>query len=255
MLFKVIISIVYYIYRQHNESAIKLRKVLSKLHHDIRHRRNLINIHITILGWLVEFFGFFLIALGSFILGHGSSIRTLCLQSFTCLFYFVCLPCTILINDSDLKMTLAENQYYKTILSIFDCNESTVNQHGDDIENDDNVMYEGNANEDVEDQERCPNEADDNKLAANCNLNVEHVDAQKNAINGAQEEKAVPTKNGLAMEDANDEREEQNSNVEDETLDTHTDSTLEDAKTLSDTSNEIPTHKQFSTNNDVELYI
>ena len=51
MLFKVIIYIEYYIHRKHNESAIKLRKVLSKLHHDIRHRRNLINIHITILGW------------------------------------------------------------------------------------------------------------------------------------------------------------------------------------------------------------
>ena len=255
MSFKVIILVVYYIYRQHNESTIKLRKVLSKLHQDIRHRRNLINIHITILGWLVEFFGFFLIALGSFILGHGSSIRTLCLQAFTCLFYFVCLPCTILINDTDLKMTLAENQYYKNILSIFDCNESTVNQHGEDVENDEIVMYEGHANEDVEDQERYRNETDDNKLAANCNLSFEHVETQENSINGAQEDNAVPTKNGLAMEDANDKREEQNSNVEDETLNTHTDSTLEDAKTLSYTSNEIPTHKQSSTNNDIELYI
>ena len=184
------IAIEYYIYRQHNESAIKLRKVLSKLHQDIRHRRNLINIHITILGWLVEFFGFVLIALGSFILGHGSPIRTLYLQAFTSLFYFVCLPCTILINDSDLKKTLAENKYYKNILSIFDCNESTVDQHRDDLEGDENVMYAGYANEDVDDQERCQNDAEDNKLAANSKLSLE---TQGNAINGAQEENAVPT--------------------------------------------------------------
>ena len=193
MLFNVIIYIEYYFYRKHNESAIKLRKVLSKLHHDIRHRRNLINIHITILGWLVEFFGFFLIALGSFILGHGSPIRTLCLQAFTSLFYFVCLPCTILINDSDLKKTLAENEYYKNILSIFDCNESTVNQHGNDLEGDENVMYAGHANEDVDGQEKCQNDAEDNKLAANSNLSLE---AQGNTTNGAQEENAVPTKTG-----------------------------------------------------------
>ena len=135
-----------------------------------------------------------------------------------------------MINDTDLKITLAENQYYKNILSIFDCNESKVNQHGDEEENDENVMYEGHVNENVEDQERCPNETDDNKLAANCNLSFEHVETQENAINGAQEDNAVLTKNGLAMEDANKKREEQNSNVDDETLAPHTDSTLEDAK-------------------------
>ena len=253
MLFKVIISSKYQIYREHNESAIKLRKVLSKLHHDIRHRRNLINIHITILGWLVEFFGFFLIALGSFILGHGSSIRTLCLQAFTCLFYFVCLPCTILINATDLKVTLAENQYYQNILSIFDCNESTVNQHGDDLDNDENVMYEGHANEDVEAQERLPNDSEDNKPAANMNLSLETVENQRNVINEAQEENVVPTKDSLAMEGVDDKGEEQNKNVENETLDTNTDSSLEDAKTLSDISNEIPTHKPFNTNNSLEL--
>ena len=252
-MYKIIIAIEYYIYRQHNESAIKLRKVLSKLHQDIRHRRNLINIHITILGWLVEFFGFFLIALGSFILGHGSSIRTLCLQAFTCLFYFVCLPCTILINDSDLKMTLAENQYYKNILSIFDCHESTVSQDRDGLENDENVMYEGYANEEVEGQKMGSNNAEDNKLATSSNLSLEHVKARVNVSNEAQEENVARTNNDLAMDAVNDKEMEKDTNVEDEKLDTTTDSTLEDAKTLSDISNEIPNHKQFNTNDGLEL--
>ena len=240
----------YYIYRQHNESMIKLRKVLSKLHQDIRHRRKLINIHITILSWLVEFFGFFLIALGSFILGHGSSVRTLCLQAFTCLFYFVCLPCTILINDSDLKMTLAENKYYKNILSIFNCNESAIDQHGDDLENDENVMYEGHAKDDVEDQKKCPNDAENNKLAANSNLSIE---TERRAINGDKEENVAPTKKGLVVGYVNNKGDEKSKNVEDDTVDTNTDSTLQDGKTQNDTSNEIQTHKQSIANNNLDV--
>ena len=150
-------------------------------------------------------------------------------------------------------MTLAENQYYKNILSIFDCNESTVNQHGDDLENDENVMYEGHANQDVEDQERFPNDSEDNKLAANINLSLETVENQRNVIDEAQEQNVVPTKDSFSMEDIDDKGEEQNKNVEDETVDTNSDSTFEDSKTLSDISNEIPTPKQFNTNNCIEL--
>ena len=55
------------------------------------------------------------------------------------------------------------------------------------------------------------------------------------------------------MEDIDCKGEEQNKNVEDETVDTILDSTFEDSKTLSDISNEIPTPKQFNTNNGIEL--
>ena len=150
-------------------------------------------------------------------------------------------------------MTLAENQYYKNILSIFDCHERTVNQDRDGLENDENVMYEGYANEEVEGQKMGPNNAEDNKLAASSNLSLEHVEAQGNVSNEAQEEKVIPTKNDLGMEYVNDKEEEKDMNVEDEKLDTTTDSTLEDAKTLSDISNEIPNQKQFNTNDSLEL--
>ena len=82
---------------------LRLRKVLSDSAKDIRHRRNLINIHITFLGWLVEFKGFFLIMLGSFVLGSRSPLTTLFLQTLTIIIYFNILPLAFLINDPDIK--------------------------------------------------------------------------------------------------------------------------------------------------------
>ena len=70
-------------HRTHKESLKKLRKLLSDSSKDIRHRRHLIQIHVTILGWLTEFMGFVLIFLGSYILGHGDAVVTLILQSLT----------------------------------------------------------------------------------------------------------------------------------------------------------------------------
>ena len=97
----------------------KIHQMLTDAAKDVRHRQHLINIHITILGWLVEFFGFFLIILGSFILGHGSSMVTLILQTVSILFYFDLWPCVLLINSSDFKEELADNIYYVEFLKIF----------------------------------------------------------------------------------------------------------------------------------------
>ena len=63
-----------------------------------RNRRNVLNILVTILSWLVEFFGSFSVFLGSFIFGHDNSIITLSLQTMTMLIYFIILPLTFLVN-------------------------------------------------------------------------------------------------------------------------------------------------------------
>ena len=97
---------------------LRLRKVLSDSAKDIRHRRNLINIHITFLGWLVEFKGFFLIMLGSFVLGSRSPLTTLFLQTLTIIIYFNILPLAFLINDPDIKANAAETKYYLSILKF-----------------------------------------------------------------------------------------------------------------------------------------
>ena len=94
----------------------KLRKLLSDQSKDIRHRRRLINIHIAMIGWATEFSGFLFIMLGSFILGHGNATATLILQTFTVFMIFNVLPWVYLINDEDLKATLAESKHYFNFL-------------------------------------------------------------------------------------------------------------------------------------------
>ena len=107
---------------------------------DIRHRQRLISIHITILGWFVELFGFFMIFLGSCILGHGSSMVTLSLQTGSILFYFNLLPCILLINGSDFKKDMANSTFYVEVLKLFNCskhNQIDVND-AHDTENESN---------------------------------------------------------------------------------------------------------------------
>ena len=70
---------------------------------------------------MAEFLGFFLIFLGSFILGNGNAIVTLILQSFSLFIFFDILPCIYLINDSDFKANFAETQMYFKFLQFFKC--------------------------------------------------------------------------------------------------------------------------------------
>ena len=83
-----------------------------------RSRRNVLSINITILGWLVELLGFLTVAIGSFILGHENSYVTLIMQVLTMLFYDILLPCTILVNSSEVKDRIAESQVYQAIFNM-----------------------------------------------------------------------------------------------------------------------------------------
>ena len=86
----------------------------------------MINLHIAVIEWIVEFCGFFLILLGSFILGHGNSIVTICLQTASIFLFFNILPCTLLINNSKLKANIAESDYYFRVLKIFNWERNTI---------------------------------------------------------------------------------------------------------------------------------
>ena len=123
----------------------KLKKLLSDQRKDIRHRRHMINLHIAVLGWLVELSGFFLVILGSFILGHGNVTITLTLQTFTMFMMFNILPCVYLINDESMKIRIAESRYYFNFLKIFNIEKNR-------IANAENEVGEGNSNEENEDE-------------------------------------------------------------------------------------------------------
>ena len=92
--------------------------------------------------------GFFLIILGSFILGNGNAVVTLILQSFTLLIFFNILPCIYLINDSDFKANFAETEIYFKFLRFFKCekvdsrflkNKDDEKEKEKDLENDPDI--------------------------------------------------------------------------------------------------------------------
>ena len=99
----------------------RLKDLLSDSSKNRRGRRNLLGLQITFLGWFVEVLAFLTIAVGIYIFGHGSSIITMSLQTLTLTFYFIILPCTILINDNELKHYIADTRWYLSFISFFGC--------------------------------------------------------------------------------------------------------------------------------------
>ena len=98
---------------------IKLRKLLSSTSRSRRNRKNILNIQITILSWLVEFTGFLLVFLGSFILRRKDSIVTGSMQTFTFFVYFVMVPSVFLVNDPYIKGVIVESKWYIWLLDFF----------------------------------------------------------------------------------------------------------------------------------------
>ena len=115
----------------------RLRKLLDESTKDRRHRRVLLNIHITTLTWLIEFSGFFFVVLGGFFLGHENDTVTFILQTLSLLFFFIIQPCAIWINDSALKGTILESQWYSSFLGYFNCQARPPDDQNEEIENED----------------------------------------------------------------------------------------------------------------------
>ena len=118
----------------------KLKKLLSVQAKDERHRRHQINIHVAILGWVAEFSGFFIVMLGSYILGHGSVIVTLTLQTLTIFMMFNVVPCVYLINDNNMKARIADSKNYFNFLRFFKLEKNNVVDVVDDELVDDVVV-------------------------------------------------------------------------------------------------------------------
>ena len=101
---------------------IKLKKLLTTSSKARRHRRKILNVQITFLAWLVESIGFLVIFLGTFILGHENNIFNFFMQTITLIIYFILLPFVFLLNDFDIKSTIADSHTYEKILNMFHCN-------------------------------------------------------------------------------------------------------------------------------------
>jgi predicted permease len=139
----------FYFVRENQSSVKKLRKSLSNASKKQTRQRINLNIQITFLNWLMEFFGFFFIFLGSFILGHKNAVLTLCLQILTVLFYYVLVPSMYLINGDDCKDRILSSNLFNAIDGIFhhlimknkECNEEQ-SEHDDVGKNVQNMVVE-----------------------------------------------------------------------------------------------------------------
>ena len=110
----------FFINRQHKETMRKIKSLLSETNRALRHQRNILNLLITMLAWLVELFGGLTLVLGSFIFGHRNSIVTLFLQTLSLLFYFVVLPSTFLFNVDEWKEAILESRWYPRLIKVID---------------------------------------------------------------------------------------------------------------------------------------
>ena len=84
-----------------------------------RHQRIMLNIHISFLAWLIEFFGFFLLFLGMYVVGHENNIVTYSMQTLTLIVYFNLLPSVLLMNSSEFKDLASESPVYERFLNLF----------------------------------------------------------------------------------------------------------------------------------------
>ena len=115
----VVFKIVFLFFRESIESMKRLKNLLTDSAKARRQRRSSLNIQITILAWLTEFFGFATIFLGSFVLGHDDNMVTLSLQTLSLIFYFVLTPSTLLLNSTKLKSTVIDSEWYMKFHKIF----------------------------------------------------------------------------------------------------------------------------------------
>jgi hypothetical protein len=126
---------------------IRLRKLLSDSSKARRHRRNVINLQITFLAWLIEVFGFLIIFLGTFILGHENNVVNLSMQLLTLIVYFNILPCIFLINDFDVKGQIIDSNWYNRFLRISNCQYTIQTDKEDTADFVQNEMHQENPDE------------------------------------------------------------------------------------------------------------
>ena len=142
---------------------IRLKKLLSDSSKSRRNRRNFLNIQITILGWLIEVLGFLIVLVGTAIVGHGNGTVTMAFQTSSMLFYAVLLPCSMLVNSSEVKDYILESWWYIKFFQAFGCRPVYPStSDNDDAENAEKIAVEQEINAEIQESngENVPNNAE-----------------------------------------------------------------------------------------------
>ena len=77
-----------------------------------------LNIAVTFIVWLTEFVGSLLMIYVPMVFGHAQ-VGTATGRTIVLAFYFVLLPFLYLVNDSDVKKTIVEDNWVRAIRGIF----------------------------------------------------------------------------------------------------------------------------------------
>ena len=94
---------------------VKLRKLLTDSKQIRRRRRILLNIHITIIAWLLEILGSFVTYFMVFLPPENGTTRGL--HFITGVMYFIVVPSVYLMNSSDVKSVILDNKIYMAIVN------------------------------------------------------------------------------------------------------------------------------------------
>ena len=106
-------------FRVDKDQMLRLHKLLTDSSKARRHLRRVLNIQITLLAWFVEFVGFFVFVLGSYLLGEKSSLTTFILQILSYALNFIIVPCIFLINNDQFKTNILESKWYQALIKKF----------------------------------------------------------------------------------------------------------------------------------------
>ena len=109
----------------------RLRKNLSNTAKSIRHRRSMVNIHITFLTWIIEVVSGLMVFVGIHLLGIENHIVTFSLHILGHVINFIILPAIYLVNNEDTKIEVIESRWYNSILDIFKCQYSNQTEIDD----------------------------------------------------------------------------------------------------------------------------
>ena len=126
---------------------LRLKRLLSASNKSRRHRRNILNIMVTILEWAAESLGFLTILIGTHILGHENNVINLIMQSLSTMIFFVIIPSVLLMSNSESKSIITESYWYHMFLSSMNLNY----QYTDQEESNGPKMERSNLHPDQED--------------------------------------------------------------------------------------------------------
>ena len=156
---------------------MKLKKILPDSSKNRRSRRIVLNIQITFLGWLIEVFGFLSIAVGLYIVGHGNATVTLILQTFSMTLYGILLPCSVLINSSEVKDYIAESDWYPRFIAWIGCQPAIYSTQEDDT-----VENANQGNQQIEQHSRGKIENEQNEHQDVENMNCQSHKREENNL-------------------------------------------------------------------------